>query len=71
MKKIPLILSLALVGEIAFATNFVCYRYVDGKPTGGFLNVKASSQEEAERISKEKYKKLGYSLDYTKCKRAW
>jgi len=71
MKKIPMILSMLLVSEISFATNFICYRYIDGKPTGGFLKVDASSQKEAERISKENYKKLGYSLDYTKCKRDW
>lgn len=71
MKKIPMILSMLLVSEISFATNFVCYRYVNGKPTGGFLKVNASSQKEAEEISRDKYKKLGYSLDYTKCKRAW
>lgn len=54
--------------NIASASTYVCYRYVNGSPTGGFIKVQANSKSEAEKKSFKKYKKLGYSLDYTECK---
>ena len=54
--------------SLLLADTQTCYRYVDGSPTGGFVKVQASTKQEAEQKSLEKYKKLGYKVDYTKCK---
>ena len=48
--------------------TYECYRYVNGKPTGGWINVKASSKAEAERKAVVQFKKLGGRVDYAKCK---
>lgn len=48
--------------------TFTCYRYVDGKPTGGWINMKADSKEEAEAKAYARFKELGGQVDYAKCK---
>ena len=70
MKKF-IVALLFLASQVVFAKSWDCYRYVDGKPTGGFVKVQADSKKEAEKKSEKKYKKLGYSLDYTECKIHW
>lgn len=71
MKKVVLGL-LVFFGSVDIASastyTYVCYRYVNGGPTGGFVKVQANSKSEAETKSFKKYKKLGYSLDYTECR---
>lgn len=49
MKKILLAtLAIALaVSTLSASRTYECSRYVDGKPTGGHTNVKASSVDEA------------------------
>jgi hypothetical protein len=71
MKKLAMTVVVLLAVQSAWAGKYVCYRYLGGKPTGGFVKVDADSREEAEKKSLEKYRKLGYSLDYTKCKMDW
>jgi uncharacterized membrane protein len=69
MKKVLLGLLVVLGSvNIASASTYICYRYVNDNPTGGFIKVQADSKSEAEKKSFKKYKKLGYSLDYTECK---
>jgi hypothetical protein len=69
MKQILIVCSLLLSGTFAHAeSKWTCYRYVDGKPTGGTVSVYASSKEEAARKALEKYKKLGYRIDSVDCK---
>ena len=63
-----IIIGSMLLGSLLLADTWTCYRYVDGSPTGGFVKVQASSKQEAEQKSLEKYKKLAYRVDYTKCK---
>ena len=48
--------------------KFTCYRYVNSKPTGGWIYVKATSKTEAESIAYERFKKLGGRVDYAKCR---
>ena len=57
-----------LFESLLLAETWTCYRYVDGSPTGGFVKVQVNNKQEAEQKSLEKYKKLGYKVDYTKCK---
>ena len=47
--------------------TYECYRYVKGKPTGGWINVKASSKSEAESKAYRRFKELGGRVDYAKC----
>ncbi len=47
--------------------TYECYRYVKGKPTGGWIKVKASSKSEAERKALIRFKQLGGRVDYAKC----
>ena len=62
------IIGIMVLGSLLLADTWTCYRYVDGSPTGGFVKVQASNKQEAEQKSLKKYKKLGYKVDYTKCK---
>jgi len=55
--------GVALAGE----RTYECYRYVKGKPTGGWINVKASSKSEAERKAVRRFKELGGRVDYARC----
>jgi hypothetical protein len=69
MKKILIFSILLFAGGFAQAeSKWTCYRYVDGKPTGGTVSVYASSKEEATRKALEKYKKLGYRIDSVNCR---
>ena len=68
MKKIILTLSTLAVFSSLTASTWTCYRYVNGQPTGGFVKVSADTKEEAEKKAFDKYKELGYNLDYVKCK---
>ena len=63
----------ALVAGI-FASNasasfkYECNRYVNGNYEG-FIMIYADNKAEAERKAYDKYKnKLGYKVDYVKCK---
>ena len=72
MRKLSIFLAtlggLIFTFSYSYAKTWTCYRYVDGKPTGGFIKVEAETKEEAEKKSYNKYKKeLNYNLDYTKC----
>ena len=53
---------------IAFGQRYECYRYVDGHPTGSFVNITADNKEEAEIKAMKKLKKLGGRVTGTKCK---
>ena len=72
MKKITisagLILCAALFATAASAQSYECYRYVNGKPTGSFVNIKAGSKSEAADKALEKMKELGGRVDYAKCR---
>ena len=68
MKKISFILILLGLTSNAFANKYICYRYVDGQPTGGYLKIYTDSQSKAEKKALKKYKNLEYSVDYVKCK---
>jgi hypothetical protein len=69
--------SLLLVGFIGVsnADTYTCYRYKNGKPTGGHVKVKANSKYEAEKKAMEKYRKMhdslfgGFKADYVNCKK--
>jgi hypothetical protein len=63
-----LLASIGFASNYTFASTWVCYRYVNGEPTGGFIKVEADSKEEAEVKALKEYKKLGYTLDDVKCK---
>ena len=69
MKKL-IFASVVLFGMVssAMASKWICYRYVDGSPTGGFVKIYTNSKSDAEKKAYKKYKKLGYTLDYVKCK---
>ena len=67
LKLKEILLVIGISGMLS-AETWTCYRYVDGGPTGGTVKVEASSKQEAEKKSLEKYKKLGYRIDYTVCK---
>lgn len=49
------------------ASNYTCYRYVDGKPTGGFVKISADSKSEAEAKALAWYQKEGMRVDYVVC----
>jgi hypothetical protein len=66
MKKI--ILAGVVFSTFSFATEWVCYRYVNGEPTGGFIKVTAQSKQEAHKKAMTKYKDLGYKIDSVNCK---
>lgn len=66
MKKLML-LSTVLMANFAFASEYECFRYVDGKPTGTYVKVSASSKAEAEKKALEKFKKLGGKFDGVNC----
>ena len=68
MKKIILALAIFATSLIA-STKWTCYRYVDGKPTGGVVYVYANSKDEATKKALYKYRKeLKYRVDYVDCK---
>ena len=51
-----------------FAGYYKCYHYVNGKPTGGYVKVKASSKSYAADKAMQKYKDMGKRTDYVKCR---
>ncbi len=59
--------AFVLASASAMAGNYECYRYVDGKPTGGSVNVSASSQSEAVSAAMEKYRNLGLTTHSVNC----
>ena len=68
MKKSILLISVLAVGAMA-STKWTCYRYVDGKPTGGVVYVYANSKDEATKKALYKYRKeLKYRVDSVNCK---
>jgi hypothetical protein len=71
MKKLLPALALALFASTSFASErtYECSRYVDGKPTGGHINVKASSKSEAEAKALAHYRnELKMRTDSVNCK---
>ncbi len=54
-------------GAHAEESTYECYRYVDGHPTGTWINVKASSKAEAENKAYARFKDLGGKVDGAKC----
>lgn len=48
--------------------TFECYRYVDGRPTGTWINVKAETKAEAETKALARFRELGGAVDYAVCK---
>lgn len=51
----------------AFADSFTCYRFVDGKPAGGYIAAPVSSKDEAARKAVQEYKDMGKQVDYVEC----
>ena len=69
MKKLVFVLLVGGFISNVFASEWVCYRYVDGEATGGYVKVYANSKYEAEKKALKKYREeLGYRTDYVKCK---
>ncbi len=69
MKKIVIFFIVSGFISSVFAMEWVCYRYVDGEATGGYVKVYADSKYEAEKKALKKYRDdLGYRTDYVKCK---
>lgn len=60
--------ALLLASSASFASTYTCYRLVDGKPTGGFVKIEASSTDQANDRAKEKYKDLQYRFDGVDCR---
>jgi len=72
MKKIVFVALVSGIFSNLFASKYICYRYVNGKSTGGYIKVYADSKSEAEKKSLKKYRdELDYTTDYTKCKLDW
>lgn len=67
MKKGLLALVLLTLGSSAYASEYKCWRYVDNKPTGGWIVVTADSKSEAQDKARAEYSRLGYSFDYLEC----
>jgi len=73
MKKLVLsVLGVAvwlLATTPAFAdARYQCYRYVDGKPTGGWIHVRANSKSEAETRALQRYRgELKLRTDSVNC----
>ena len=60
---------LLLVGSALASSKWTCYRYVDGKPTGGVVYVYADSKNEAVSKDLKKYREeLHLSVDSVECK---
>ena len=68
MKKFILAMAV-LATSLMASSKWTCYRYVDGKPTGGVVYVYANSKDEATKKAMKKYRdELRYRVDYVKCK---
>lgn len=58
-----------MVGSVMASSKWTCYRYVDGKPTGGVVYVYADSKSEATLKALEKYREeLHLNVDSVECK---
>lgn len=70
MKKLLPTLALMLLAGSAYADRtYECFRYVDGQPTGGHVNVQASSKSEAEAKALAHYRDdLKKRTDSVNCK---
>ena len=69
MKKMLPAFALVLLAGSAYADRtYECSRYVDGKSTGGHVDVKASSKSEAEAKAMAKYRDMGMKVDSVNCK---
>ncbi|HHT00817.1 MAG TPA: hypothetical protein ENK73_08190 [Thiomicrospira sp.] len=63
-------ISLFLFSTVAYSKTYECYRYVDGKPTGTWIKVKADSKSEATSKAYQRYDELGVKVDSVNCKYA-
>ncbi len=63
-------LALVMLASSAQASErtYECYRYVNGKPTGTWISVKASSKEEATVKAMARFRELGGQVDSANCK---
>lgn len=69
MKKLLPAFALMLLASSAYADRtYECSRYVGGKPTGGHVDVKASSKSEAEAKALAKYRDMNMKVDSVNCK---
>lgn len=69
MKKTLIALAMLSAASASYADrNYECYRYVDGKPAGGYVNVTASSKSDAETKAYQKYKDMGKKVHSVNCK---
>lgn len=48
--------------------TYVCYRYVKGRPTGGWIYVKAENRYTAEVKAYIRFKEIGGRVDYAVCR---
>ena len=55
MRKLILVVLVSGIFSSLFASKYICYRYVNGEATGGFVKVYADSKSEAEKKSLKKY----------------
>ena len=62
------LMSMMAFSTVAFGQRYECYRYVDGHPTGSFVNITADTKEEATIKAMKKLKKLGGRVTSTNCK---
>ncbi len=68
MKK-SIFVMLILATALMASAKWTCYRYVDGKPTGGVVYVYADSKSEATQKALKKYRdELHYRVDSVNCK---
>lgn len=71
MKKLFLAVAMLMLAGSAFASErtYECSRYVDGKATGGHVNIKASSKSDAETKALKHYREvLKLRTDSVNCK---
>ncbi len=67
MKKIILILLLAMSSSSFASMSYECWRYVKGKPQG-YVTVSADSKSEAEKKAYQKFKDIGKKFENIECK---
>ena len=68
MKKL-LLATVLLAGLVSMASakTYECYRYVNGKPVGTWIKVKASTKDDAYSKAMAKFRDLGGRVDSTNC----
>jgi len=67
MKKLLLSIALFTFASASYADVYKCWRYVDGKPTGGWIDVNANSESDAVTIALAEYTKMGNRVDSVSC----